>query len=255
MMNKPTNISAIIVDDEPNNCQYLKNKLNQNHPNITIIDIAHNALNGVQLITKHKPQLIFLDIKMPGGSGFDMLDAIPNRNFEVIFTTAFDEYAIKAIRFCAFDYLLKPLNDTDLNQAIERVSQKITSAQSNLQEQWETLDLNNNASEKRIGLPSSDQVLFVKTKEIIRCKGDNNYTHVYLIDGSKVLVSRTLKEFEELLSDEGFLRVHQSHLVNKSEVKAYVKTDGGYLLMHDKSQVSISRMRKDTVVKALGFKL
>ena len=247
-------ISAVIIDDELNNCEHLQKLLEKYCPKVTVTGMAHDAVSGIQLIEQVQPQLIFLDIKMPGGSGFDLLEAIPNRHFEVIFVTAFDHYAIKAIRFCAFDYLLKPVNVLELQQAVARVVEKNNAQKNQLAEQWSMLESNQKSGEKRIALPTSERVVFVKTAEISRCKGENNYTFVHLSNGEKVLVSRTLKEFEELLEEEGFIRVHQSHLVNKAKVQSYEKGDGGYLLMQDGAQISISRMRKEKVLKILSGK-
>jgi len=254
-VNNTTTLSAVIIDDEVNNCNYLSSLIKEYCPQIKIKGIGQDATSGIQLINQVKPQIIFLDIKMPGGSGFDMLEAIPNRNFEVIFVTAYDQYAIKAIRFCAFDYLLKPINLLELQQAVAKVSNKIIDHHNNLNEKWQMLEANKKSEEKSIALPSQERVLFVKTKDIVRCQGENNYTFVYLTHGEKVLVSRTLKDFEELLESEGFIRVHQSHLVNKQEVNSFEKTDGGYLEMKDGASVSISRMRKNEVLKALSIKL
>ncbi len=254
-MNKPSPITTVIIDDEVNNCNYLSSLIKEYCPEIEIKGVAHDASSGVQLINKLNPQLLFLDIKMPGGSGFDMLDAIPHRNFEVIFVTAFDQYAIKAIRFCAFDYLLKPINLLELQQATARVSNKIIDHHNNISEKWQVLEANKKSDQKSIALPSQERVLFVRTGEIVRCQGENNYTFVHLTNGEKVLVSRTLKDFEELLESEGFIRVHQSHLINKQQVKSFERTDGGYLVMKDGTSVSISRMRKNKVLKTLSIKL
>lgn len=253
-MTEAHSISALIIDDEVNNCEHLQKLLGKYCPRVTVVGKTHDAVTGIQLIEQFQPQLLFLDIKMPGGSGFDLLEAIPNRHFEVIFVTAFDHYAIKAIRFCAFDYLLKPVNILELQQAVGRVVEKISTKNPQLAEQWSMLESNQKSEEKRIALPTSERVVFVKTTEISRCKGENNYTFVHLENGEKILVSRTLKEFEELLEEEGFIRVHQSHLVNKAKVQSYEKGDGGYLLMQDGAQVSISRLRKENVLKILTGK-
>ncbi len=244
-------ISSVIIDDEKNNCEYLKNLLCQYFPNIDITGEAYDAVSGIQIINKIKPNLVFLDIQMPGANGFDLLEAIPERSFEVIFITAYDQYAIKAIRYCALDYLLKPINVIELQQAISRIVIKFEKKTSQLQEQWTQLQNNTANKEKKIALPTSERILFVKTSEIIRCQGESNYTTVILKNGEKIIVSRTLKDFEELLAEDGFLRVHQSHVINKKMVKSYERKDGGYLKMSDDSQVSISRMRKEMVLKEL----
>ncbi len=253
-MSDPVAIKTVIIDDEVNNCEHLHKLLSRYCSKIEVVGKAYDAVSGIRMIEAQQPQLVFLDIQMPGGNGFDLLEAMPTRHFEVIFVTAFDHYAIKAIRFCAFDYLLKPVNILELQQAVGRVVEKINALRPQLAEQWSLLENNRKSVDKRMALPTAERVLFVSIREISRCKGENNYTFVYLVNGEKILVSRTLKEFEELLEEEGFIRVHQSHLVNKHQVLSYEKSDGGYLLMNDGAQVSISRMRKENVLKILSGK-
>jgi len=189
---------------------------------------------------------------MPEGSGFDLLESITERNFKVIFVTAYDHYAIKAIRYSAFDYLLKPINTIELQKAIERVKVEMQQDKSESKKQYETLLFNRSHASKRIALPSVQRLLFVDVKDIIRCEAESNYTYVYLNSGEKEIVSKTLKEYEELLVENGFLRVHQSHLINIQMIKSYEKSDGGYLLMNDNSQVPISRLRKEKVMTILN---
>ncbi|MCU4176873.1 LytR/AlgR family response regulator transcription factor [Carboxylicivirga sp. N1Y90] len=250
-MSKSEQISAIVIDDEKNNRDHLNNLLSKYCGNINVLGMACNATDGLNLIDQTKPQLVFLDIQMPAGSGFDLLSSIKERNFEVIFVTAYDQFAIKAIRFCAFDYLLKPINTLELQHACNRVIDKIRKNRLDTEEQIETFKINKQNQHKRIALPSAERLLFVDTSDIIRCKSESNYTQVYLRSGQKQLVSRTLKEFEDLLADEGFIRVHQSHLVNISEIQSYEKTEGGYLVMKDGTQISLSRMRRESVLEAL----
>lgn len=250
-MSKNEQISALIIDDEKNNREHLNKLLSKYCNSINVVGMASNATDGLALIDQTKPQLVFLDIQMPGANGFDLLSSIEERNFEVIFVTAYDQYAIKAIRFCAFDYLLKPINTLELQHACNRVLDKILKNKQQSQEQIETLKTNKQNQHKRIALPSAERLLFVDTSDIIRCQSESNYTQVYLRSGQKQLVSRTLKEFEDLLADEGFIRVHQSHLVNFTEIQSYEKAEGGYLLLKDGTQVSISRMRRETVLEAL----
>jgi two-component system LytT family response regulator len=243
---------AVIIDDEINNCENLKELIHQYCKEIEIVGQANSAVDGFSLIKQCSPQLVFLDIQMPGGTGFDLLERLQPTSFEVIFVTAYDQYAIKAIRLCAIDYLLKPINILDLKAAVHRAiiaisnkkpSQGISKMLDNAQNGFENLT---------IALPTSERVIYVKVSEIIRCLGDNNYTTVYLNSGESILVSKTLKEYEELLAESSFLRVHQSHLINFKYVRSYEKQDGGYLKMTDGSSISISRQRKQSVLNKLN---
>ena len=244
-------VKAIIIEDEENNRLHLNNLLKKHCLSVNIVGMAEDAIQGIDLIKEKKPQLVFLDIHLPNGDGFKLLECIPNRNFEVIFVTAYDQYAIKAIRFCALDYLLKPISVIELKNAVEKALLKINYEKESINSRLETFYTNVQNSEKRIGLPSMERIEFVKVSEIVRCQGENNYTHVYLADGRKILVTRTLKEFEELLSEYDFIRVHQSHLVNLKFIKSFEKSDGGYLLLHNGTTIAVSRQRKESVLKHL----
>lgn len=246
-------IRSIIIDDELNNCENLKNILERYCPEVEVSGMAHNATEGLELITKENPQLIFLDVQMPGGSGFDLLESIKKPTFDVVFVTAYNQYAIKAIRQSAIDYLLKPVNILELKEAVSRVGEKINNKDNENEKLLNYLDNQRNTkSQRKIALPSIERLLFVKVEDIIRCKGENNYTHFYLLDGSSILVSKTLKEYEEILSEEKFIRVHQSHLINARHVVSFEKRDGGYLKMSDGSTVTISRQRKEFVLSTLS---
>ena len=243
---------ALIIDDEINNCLNLKNILADYCPEVEVLGMGHSAVEGLELIQKHEPDLLFLDVEMPGGSGFDLLEKLPQTNFNVIFVTAYNEYAIKALRLSAIDYLLKPVNILDLKAAVARAQKQ------KLNEEKVALDnyLANQSKEngeRVIALPTAERIVYVKIGEIVRLRGESNYTYVHLLNGSHVLVSRTLKEYEDLLRDSGFLRTHQSHMVNQRHVKSYEKQEGGYLKMVDDSLVSVSRQRKDQVLKTLAM--
>jgi len=246
-------IRSVIIDDEFKNRENLRQILERYCQNIEIVGFAENALEGLDIIQSEKPELVFLDIQMPGGSGFDLLERIDNIDFDVIFITAFDQYAIKAIRLCATDYLLKPINILDLKAAIGKVTQKLDQKHSNESLQNIVQNTLQKDENKKIALPSSERVLFVRISEIVRCLGENNYTTVFLQKGEKVLVSKTLKEYEELLTEFGFLRVHQSHLINSKFIRSYEKQDGGYLKMLDGTTISISRQRKQSILNQLNL--
>ncbi|TKG95727.1 response regulator transcription factor [Puteibacter caeruleilacunae] len=243
-------INAIIIEDEKSNRENLAKIINEYCPEVHLQALCASAIEGRKAIIQHQPDLIFLDIEMPGGNGFSLLESFEAINFEVIFVTAYNQYGVKAIKFCALDYLLKPVDILELSQAIEKVKNRLTEKIEN--QRMQTLLANQvNRANPKIALPLSDKIEFIDVSNIIRCQGEGNYTHIYLKEGEKILASKTLKEFDELLTDHEFLRVHQSHLINLKEIKAYMKTDGGYLKMNDGSSVSISRQRKEMVMEQL----
>ncbi len=247
-----TQIRAIIVDDEENNIKNLQDLLQNYCPEVEVCTTALSAAEGMAKIKSHQPDLVFLDVQMPKATGFDLLEALSPVHFQVIFVTAYDQYAIKAIRFCAIDYLLKPIDILELQQAVKRAIQNKNSIQTTLAPQQLLNNQNASTDKLKIGLPTAERILFIELHELIRCEGENNYTHVHLLNGKQILISKTLKEFEELLSDKGFVRVHQSHLVQMSYVRSFEKHDGGYLKMADHASVPISRQRRSTVLEALN---
>lgn len=245
-------ITSVIIDDEINNCQNLQSILDRYCPEVEVLGMAHSAADGLELINSTHPELVFLDIQMPGGSGFDLLESIKKPNFDVIFVTAFNQYAIKAIRKSAIDYLLKPVNILDLKDAVSRaIEKRKQNSKGNEQVQNFLESQHLKASQRKIALPTSERLLFVTVENIAHCQGENNYTNIFMTDGTSVLVSKTLKEYEELLSEDGFLRVHQSHLINTKHISSYEKRDGGYLKMSDGSTIAISRQRKEFVLATL----
>ncbi|MEO8209834.1 MAG: LytTR family DNA-binding domain-containing protein [bacterium] len=209
-----------------------------------------NVKEAVHAIKLHHPDLVFLDIEMPPDNGFQVLEALEDKNFEIIFTTAFDQYAIKAIKFSALDFLLKPFGANDLIEAMKRYDEKIKKEIS--QKQYEVLLYNlKNVSDpaKRIALPTLNGFNVVSLSDIVRCKADNNYTDFYFTNKTKTVVSKPLKEFDDLLEDHSFLRIHQSHLINLQHVVNYSKGEGGTVKMSDGSVIEVSRRKKDEFLK------
>jgi two-component system LytT family response regulator len=244
-------ISSIIIDDEPNNIQNLTTILHTYCPDIHIVATAYNADDGIAAIKQHDPQLVFLDIQMPVRSGFDVLTDFPNAGFEVIFITAYDQYGIRAIKFSALDYLLKPLDIAELKLAVEKARQKI--ATKNRDQKLESLIeyIKRGKNEvPKIALPTMSEIRYMKVDEIVRCEASDNYTTFYITTGERILVCKTLKEFAELLQPHDFIRTHQSHLVNVHFVKSYLREDGGALLMNDLVKIPISRHNRDGVKDA-----
>jgi two-component system LytT family response regulator len=244
-------IKAIIVDDEPYCCEALATLLQRYCPDVKVIDICYNGETAIKAIEEDKPQLLFLDIEMPQMNGFQMLEKLKEINFELIFTTSYDQYAIKAIRVSALDYLLKPIDREELQKAVRLALDRL---QSPLPQQMEILlqKLNHTSiALHRIALPTMEGLQMIPAEMIVRVQSDSNYSILMLKSKQKIIVSRTLKELEEILEDYSFIRVHNSHLVNLNEVDKYVKGEGGYLLMSDGSTVDVSRSRKDTLLTKL----
>jgi two-component system LytT family response regulator len=248
-------MNAVIIDDEQNNIDNLKTLVEKNCPAVNIVSTALHADDGRKIIHQYKPDLVFLDIQMPGKTGFDLLRSLQSVSFEIIFVTAYDQYALQAIKFSAVDYLLKPINVTDLTIAVEKAAKKITDKQQNKQLENLIGILQNqyNKETHRIALATLKETRFVFTNTIIRCESSNNYTTFYLDNKEKLVVSKPIYEYEELLSGYGFLRCHQSHLVNKKFIKSWVKTDNGYLLLADGKQVPVSKNKRDALKELLGL--
>lgn len=244
-------IHAIIIDDERHSCDALKMLLDKSCPQVQVAAICYSGAEAIKKIKEIKPDLVFLDIEMPAMNGFQMLEQISSINFEIIFTTSYDQYAITAFKFSALDYLLKPVDREELEKAVQKVSKKINPG---ISQQLEILlqKINQPAIPvQRIALPTMQGLEFVPVDSIIHCSSSNNYTEVFLSDKKRLLVSRTLKETEEMLADHAFLRVHHSHIVNLNAVTRYVKGEGGYLIMSDGSMVDVSRSRKELLMQRL----
>jgi two-component system LytT family response regulator len=243
-------LSALIVDDEKNGRENLAGLIRSHCQQIRIVAEAASVEQAIAAIQEHHPQLIFLDIEMPGGNGFQLLEHFKDFPFEVIFVTAFDNYAIRAIRFSASDYILKPINLNELKAAVDKVSERIRNRSEN--ERIRQLYLNTmHPANPKIGLPTGERVEFVEVKSIVRCQGESNYTHLYFADRKPILTAKSLIEFEELLSEYGFVRVHKTHVVNLNHVTSFTKNDGGVLFLSNGDSVAISRRRKDFTLEQL----
>lgn len=245
-------MKAILIDDEKHNLENLEALLQTYCPHVQVAATAMNAADGKTAILQHHPDLVFLDIQMPGKSGFDLLRELSQYNFEVIFITAYDQYAIQAIKFAAVDYLLKPVNIEELQDAVSRALVNNRQKKQNLQLENLIQLLQQQKEAHRIALTTLRETRFIPTTEIIRCESSNNYSIFYLANGEKLTVSKPIYEYEELLKSYGFIRCHQSHLINKQYVKSWVKEDGHYLLFENGTQVPVSRNRKEQVMQALG---
>ncbi len=244
-------IKAIIVDDEPHCCEVLSMLLEKYCPEVTVEAVCNSAPEALKLLSNTTARLVFIDIEMPHMNGFQLLEKLPAINFELIFTTSYDQYAIKAIRFSALDYLLKPIDREELQIAVRRAAQRL---QSPLPQQFEILLqklMQPPAQVSRIALPTMEGLQLIPIDSIISCTSSSNYTILSLKDNQKLIVSRTLKEIEEMLDEHTFLRVHHSYLVNLNEIRKYIKGEGGSLIMSDGSSVDVSRSKKEQLMKKL----
>jgi two-component system, LytTR family, response regulator len=248
-------IRAVIIDDESHNITNLSKLLERHCPEVRIEGTALNATEGKALIDRVTPELLFLDISMPGGTGFDLLRTIAHADFEIIFVTAFHQYGIQAVKFSALDYLLKPIDPVELKSAVEKaiINKDIKQRGAQLENLIELLKHQQQKDEHRIALPGAKETRFVRPAQIIRCEAENNYTFFYLSEGSKIVVSQPIYVYEELLKDYGFMRCHQSHLVNKRFVRSWMKEDGGYLVLEDQSTIPVSRQKKELIRAWLGY--
>jgi two-component system, LytTR family, response regulator len=245
-------IKAILVDDEKHCRETLSIQLEKYCSEVQLLAQCSSAVQGLEAIAQYQPDVVFLDVEMPKMNGFEMLQQFSHIPFEVIFTTGYDAYAIKAIRFSAIDYLLKPIDKDELRKAVGKVSQKTGHS---LNQQLDILLGKLGTKQvplQKIALPTLDGFELVPIENILHCEADSNYTHVVLKHAKKVLVSRTLKEIEELLGGHAFLRVHHSYLVNLNEIVRYIRGEGGYVIMSDNTSITVSRSRKDALLKVFG---
>lgn len=243
-------IKAIIVDDEKHSRETLKNLLENFCKDVDVIAMVGNINDAVVHIPALQPDVVFLDIELQSGTGFDILSQLHDINFEVIFTTAFDQYAIKAVKFSSLDYLLKPIDLEELQQAIEKV--KLVKNKQAYNNQLKNLLINiKQPNLLRICLSTIEGFEFVNTTDILYCEAEGSYTKFVLNTNRKLLVSKHLKEYENLLIESQFLRVHNSYLINLKEVKKYVKTEGGYIVMSNNDIVSISRNKRELFLQAM----
>lgn len=243
-------LTAIIIEDNPDALHLLKSNIERHHPEIEIINTAQSVVEAAKILRKSQPDILFLDIMLGDGTGFDVLEIFPNLSSKLIFVTASDEYAIRAFKFAAIDYVLKPYSEDDLNKAIQRAKAQLQPNKERLSILKETLAAPE-AKPDKISLHTLDKIIIVNLDDIVRCEADNNNTIFYLKDSPKVFVTKTLKYFADMLSSYEFLRVHQSHLVNIQFISAFIKTDGGYLLLKNKETVPVSVRKKVEVIEIL----
>lgn len=245
-------IRAIIVDDEVKSCQNLKVLLNDFCPNVEVVAFCESVNESVKAIKTYEPEMVFLDIQLRGESGFDLIEKVQPVNFEIVFVTAHSDYAIRAFKFSAIDYLLKPIDVDDLQNAVERVEKKrnfnslgrLSQLMANLKP--------SSSQQYKLAIPSGEGYIFIKISEIIYCEASSNYTTFVMTDGKKYLVTRTLKEYEELLDQEDFFRIHNSYLINLNAIKKYIRGEGGQVIMANDSVLDVSRRKKEFFLKKIS---
>jgi two-component system, LytTR family, response regulator len=242
-------MKAIIVDDEKTSCETLKVLLHDFCESVSVVATCQTITDAVKAIGKHKPDVVFLDINMKGENGFDLLEKIKPINFEIVFATAYSEYAIKAFKFSAIDYLLKPIDIEELKSAVSKVAKR---KEVGANDRFDLLLQNlKPANEKnyKLALPSATGLIFVKIADIIYCEADSNYTTFFLQNEKKIIVSHTLKHYEELLSPHRFFRIHHSYLVNLDFIKQYIRGDGGQVILQDDTALEVAKRRKEEFLK------
>ena len=242
--------TAIIIDDIEQARTTIKQDLNIYANDFEVIGEASGVVEGAKLLKNQKPDILFLDIQMQDGSGFDLLDLLPEISFKIVFITASDAHAIKAFRYAAIDYLMKPIDPDELTAALDKYRKSGINENDKYQFLNERLK-NYNKPNERLALHSQDKIQIVEINSIIRCESSVNYTTFFFKNGDQVVVTRTLKEFGDLLEDQGFFRVHQSHLVNTKFIKEFVKSEGGHLVMKDGTLIPVSVRKRPEVMKML----
>ena len=246
-----TKLKTIIVEDEKHSREALKNLIQNYCTDVEIIGEAASVDDSVKLIRRTMPDVVFSDIELQPGTGFEVLEQVKDLDFDVVFTTAFDQYAIKAIKLSSIDYLLKPIGIEELQAAVEKC--RLKKGELIRQQQKDILldHVQNQGHARKICLATNDGLEFIQEENIVSCHANGSYTKFNFKDGTSMLVSKHLKEYEELLTSDQFMRVHNSHLINLKEVKKYVKSEGGYILMTDESMINLSPKRKDEFLKRM----
>jgi two-component system LytT family response regulator len=246
-------IKTIIVDDDKANLSLMKILLEKNCPEVDVVEYCNSPEDAVEAITNYRPDLVFIDIEMPGLTGFELIEQLGNDEFDVIFVTAHDEYSLKAFKYSAIDYLIKPPKVDDIKKAIERVIEKRKSHVTLHHLKELTRQIRSYIHDKpRIALNTHERIFFVNVEDIVRCEASGVYTVFHLNDGRKHMISKNIQKFEAVLLQYGFYRAHRSHMINITYAREYVKEGEGYLIMSDGAKVEVSRYRKDEILKRLG---
>ena len=245
-------LKAILIDDEAESVHVLSSLLNEYCKDVEVVAHTTSPAEAIQLIREKKPDVLFLDIDMPGLSGFDLLKTIPERNFEVVFVTAHNDRAIEAFRVSATDYLLKPVSVVELVAAVEKVSRNLQMASGNNDKIDHILREYEALTGRKVGFATNEGVIYLCLSDIIRLKAETSYSHIYLTGNKQLFVSKNLSEAEDMIRDKNFFRVHRSHLVNIRHVIKFHSRDGGYVEMSDGAKVEVSRRKKEEFIEFLA---
>jgi two-component system LytT family response regulator len=242
---------AMIVDDEKLSAQTLSKLLERHCPDVDIVGSFHKPTDALAAIRTLNPEVVFLDIEMPGMNGFDMLEAIDEINFDVIFTTAYDEYALKAFKVSAMDYLLKPIDEEELITAVDKLKHKLDHSISQQHMELLLTNLQSKDNFPKLAIPSLEGLEFVNVEDILHCDADRNYTTIHTVQGEQFVFSKTLKEIEKLLPEQFFFRTHQSHLVNLRHIKKYVRGTGGELILNNGKHIRVAKAKKEALMERI----
>jgi two-component system LytT family response regulator len=244
---------TVIIDDDPLARRGLRRILEQNFDTIKIMGEADSVASGIKLIQEMDPDLVFLDIEMPDGTGFRLLEQLQEVDFKIVFTTSYSDYAITAFKYSAFDYIVKPVLIENVKETINRINEIPALQQKQRAEVLKSNLVQSKDEDATIALPEINGFTIVRVRDIVRCEGERNYSRIFFADGKSVLVSRTLLEFDNLLTHHGFFRIHRSHLISLKKVNRYLKTDGGVVEMLDKTQLPVSPKFKDELLNRLLY--
>jgi two-component system, LytTR family, response regulator len=249
------NLKALLVDDEDRNNAVLKALLKDYCSDVEVCATASEVDEAFSLIVKHRPDVVFLDIELAGGNAFSLLDKFEDIFFQIIFVSAFDEYALKAFRYSALDYLLKPIDLAELQAALEKLRERIQEGAANNLMRHMAHQMKNIATGfKTIAIPTVDDIIFLDTAQIVRLAAHGSYTHFFTTDREKIISSKSIKEYEEMLPENKFYRIHNSHIVNIAAVKKYLKGRGGFVVLEDGTKVEVADRRKDGFLKLFGIR-
>lgn len=251
-MGMPDQLKAVIIDDDPFFCFHLQDIMQHKIKEVCVLATYHSGEEAMEDIMELNPDVVFLDVEMPGGmSGFDMLKRLPRIGFDVIFTTAHEHYAIRAIRFSAVDYLLKPVNVPNLQEAVSRVLEK-RNANADLSKWQMEIVTQEKTRIDNLAIPTMEGLIFIGLEDILYCEGDDRYTKIYQLDKKMIMSSRTLGGFEELLSQYGFFRIHKSYLINLRYMKKYIRGEGGQVVMSGGTTLDVSRRKKEELLRMVS---
>lgn len=246
-------LRAVIIDDEPNAVNLLALRLSQHCPHIEIVATCTSSLLGIEAIKTHRPEILFLDIEMPQMNGFQVLEEVADIPFSLVFVTAYDRFALKAFKYSALDYLLKPIDTQELIEAINKIEKQRQTDPIQIQHLKQQMAPSAKTLPERIALPYQNGVTFASIQDILYCEADDNYTRFHLKDGQQYLVTKTLRDVQELLEERDFLRVHRQYLINLNHIKKFVKGEGSYIIMDNDLSIPVSRGQKDRLMERFGW--